>query len=489
MSSFLSPRKKRALLKILSWFSTASLLLTFVILPLQPIAHADIVSLDDMGAAGMITGYGAWNGTSLAFEIWEDVSSTFQTAGELIEGLWNQAYVELGTLPTYQSLSEYYASGVLQQYPVVGNTYTEIIINETTAQALDIFWDWALTQEGFTRNEETDLLEPPVNYVPTPMKHSISWHSAGVSDFNIPAFSCTAPDNLQISSDSFPFHSVYGESVAVFAFNGGQYGATPPWNWERKAVFASPDSGSIVRLNSTNYTLSQSFYYNGETVYWTNISIRPYDNTNTPCSPFLNYDTTYSPAQEKVAWAMVYGHDYSSWLEITHPTQHLVLLPNPYAEDYVPQPVTIPTTIPYPPQYVPLPAPVPDPITGDFPEDAPSPSAVAQAVAQPMMQGAVSGELVQENPELEPEPSPVPSPGPGGDPVEVVTPFLPVQFPSFNFSLSGIWHYVVEWVGTLGSWFSMVFTIWSHLPYAIVVPVYATAVVVIVLGVYKRFFM
>ena len=60
MSSFLSFKKRRIFLKILSYISTASLLLTFVILPMQPVAHADIVSLDDMGAAGMITGYGMW---------------------------------------------------------------------------------------------------------------------------------------------------------------------------------------------------------------------------------------------------------------------------------------------------------------------------------------------------------------------------------------------------------------------------------------------
>lgn len=72
---------------------------------------------------------------------------------------------------------------------------------------------------------------------------------------------------------------------------------------------------------------------------------------------------------------------------------------------------------------------------------------------------------------------------------EVFTPLLPIQLPSFNFSFSGIWHYVREWVGSISSWLSVMFTVWSHLPYAITVPVYATAVIVIVLGVYKRFFM
>lgn len=80
-------------------------------------------------------------------------------------------------------------------------------------------------------------------------------------------------------------------------------------------------------------------------------------------------------------------------------------------------------------------------------------------------------------------------PAPTPEPSEILVPFLPVTLPSFNFSLSGIWHYVREWVSSLGAWFALMFTVWSTLPYAMVVPVYATAVVVIVLGVYKRFFM
>lgn len=62
------------------------------------------------------------------------------------------------------------------------------------------------------------------------------------------------------------------------------------------------------------------------------------------------------------------------------------------------------------------------------------------------------------------------------------------QIPNF-VSLFGIWHYVVDWVHSLGSFAGTVFSIWSSLPYAMVLPVYASAVVVIVLGMYRRFFM
>lgn len=66
--------------------------------------------------------------------------------------------------------------------------------------------------------------------------------------------------------------------------------------------------------------------------------------------------------------------------------------------------------------------------------------------------------------------------------------FFSFDLPDFDFDFIGIWHYVVDWVASLGSWLSMMFTVWSCLPSAMVIPVYASAVVVIVLGMYKRFF-
>lgn len=87
------------------------------------------------------------------------------------------------------------------------------------------------------------------------------------------------------------------------------------------------------------------------------------------------------------------------------------------------------------------------------------------------------------------DPNPVDPDAPPPPASEIFSPLLPVSPPSFNFNFAGIWHYVVTWVQSLGSWLSTLFAVWAALPYAMVVPVYATAVVVIVLGVYKRFFM
>lgn len=58
-----------------------------------------------------------------------------------------------------------------------------------------------------------------------------------------------------------------------------------------------------------------------------------------------------------------------------------------------------------------------------------------------------------------------------------------------GFGFPSIWHYVVSWVGSLAPWLATMFTIWNGLPASMVIPVYATAVIVIVIGMYRRFFM
>lgn len=73
-------------------------------------------------------------------------------------------------------------------------------------------------------------------------------------------------------------------------------------------------------------------------------------------------------------------------------------------------------------------------------------------------------------------------------PSPVTSPFIPFNLPSFNFNFSGIWHYVVSWIGSLRSGFAFISSCWSALPYQMIIPIYASAVVVIVIGTYKRFF-
>lgn len=486
MSSFLSFKKKRIFLKILSYISTASLLLTFVILPMQPVVHADIVDLKDMGAAGMITGYGAWNGTSLAFEIYSDISNGVSHAGQLIEGLWNQAYVELGTLPTYQSLSEYYASGIISQYQVYGDTYSQLIINETTARSLDVFWDWVLDKAGLTRNSQ-GFYTFPSDFTAVPLNTD--------SFVSVPELTLYGPvyngDTFTSNTNVvYTVRNLSGGDLYYYIFNS-------PLNNTNCPVFVSTSSSTSFQLYNQPYLITRQYNPAGVLSYYDGESSSGFDpplyvvGSNGYFGLTGNFVISYITSNPLPIPAEIISDPSSLGtvsVSLAGPSAEtgIIILPDPSDPEYVPQPVTIPTVIPYPPEYAPLPVPVPDPITGDFPENAPDPEEVAESLAEPLVQGAIDGEIVAENPELNPEPVPGPDPD---APVEVITPFLPVVFPSFNFSLSGIWHYVVEWVGTLGSWFSLVFTIWSHLPYAIVVPVYATAVVVIVLGVYKRFFM
>lgn len=69
-------------------------------------------------------------------------------------------------------------------------------------------------------------------------------------------------------------------------------------------------------------------------------------------------------------------------------------------------------------------------------------------------------------------------------------PLIGINFPAnWSLNLHGIWHYVRTWVSSIASFINWIFGVYSNLPYAMVVPIYAAAVIVIVLGIYKRFFM
>lgn len=171
--------------------------------------------------------------------------------------------------------------------------------------------------------------------------------------------------------------------------------------------------------------------------------------------------------------------DYPSTirLEPYDSSDAIITLPDVSSPDYVPAPIEIITNVPWDDSY------------DDTDEDENGqpmpfpPSSVSPVVGDMISSIIEDGFSIEEDPQPSVPDSPPPAPS------EVFTPLLPVSPPSFDFNFAGIWHYVREWVASLGAWFSLVFTVWSILPYAIVVPVYATAVVVIVLGVYKRFFM
>lgn len=482
MSPFLFPRKKRALLKILSYISTASLLLTFVILPMQPTAHADVVEFTEATNAAItaIEAYGQYNGTSLAYEVLENESAV-ETAGELITGLWSEYSAQASDPITLAALGAFaITAGAVTWYTGTdGFQHAQLYLEDEITEQLDGFWNWVTGRAGWVRDSE-GVLHPPNDFIDFSVYEALTMVNNPIEAWSLPSFHYIGAEGLYSGENDhwpYPFTIITGDYVyGVWLSYNGTLG--PNAN-TRFAVLASGDSGCAVNysMNGQNLLLTTSYTYEGKTVYYAGVTMSAY-TFNQPCFPYLGIPHS---DLNRAAWAMVYGGGIQPSIEVVQPVGP-VILPDTSDPDYVPRPVTIETNIPVPSRFT-------DPSDPLYDPD-PLPADIANALMPIGAQQVVEDTLEVSQPQVDPDPVPDPEPGPSPDaPVEVVTPLLPVSFPSFNFSLSGIWHYVVEWVGTLGSWFSMVFTIWSHLPYAFVVPVYATAVVVIVLGVYKRFFM
>lgn len=72
------------------------------------------------------------------------------------------------------------------------------------------------------------------------------------------------------------------------------------------------------------------------------------------------------------------------------------------------------------------------------------------------------------------------------DPMDDTVPRLPF-FPADFSGFGSIWHYVEEWLSSIGGFISLILNVWSSLPYIIVVPVYACVVLVLIFGVYRKF--
>lgn len=64
-------------------------------------------------------------------------------------------------------------------------------------------------------------------------------------------------------------------------------------------------------------------------------------------------------------------------------------------------------------------------------------------------------------------------------------PTLP--FGSNVTGFGSIWHYVVSWLGYISGFITLILSVWSSLPYAMVVPVYACVTLILVFGIYRKF--
>lgn len=436
-------------------------------------ASADVVQFNEAAKLGasIVDLYGMANNTNLAY----DVASN-QSALTVIENLYTEYSSSASDPYTLAAIGAAAATAgaiAVIYDAVTGQGYIQLY-QEQYISSLDGYWDYQLADAGLVRDSVTNLF---------------SWSSINDIVNPIPIYdvSTSTISGLNVAINVLPETFRYGNTtrvISLYTTASTDYytmyiNSNDPQNPYSFIVF----SPSRFRVESTNpsgspqlSTTGGSWYWYGNSTYYASqMGSSPYNNISGDqayniISALTSSDSAISSSEE-VEIGPYWGDPLENPLEIT--------IPDNTAPDYVPAPRRITTTMP-----------VPDGINIPLPEGITTPE---YGVPYPITDPATLNDLVPElwdnlvanDVGLQDAPDPV---GPS-NPSEVYIPLLPVTLPSFNFNFSGIWHYVREWVSSLGAWFTMVFTVWQNLPYAIVVPVYASAVIVIVLGVYKRFFM
>lgn len=439
-----------------------SVLILVACVPIQAFA-VDPVSAATMANAfaQAITAYGASHGVSMTF----DVANT-DGIGEGVHDLWEQFKADMESdqdysgpaIETFDTMS---VSTWATLYKKIGNK-VGIDLTSEIKSVFDGFWNWLLSGPAemtkvdnqyyqWTLNEN-DTVSPIVvgdyqtyfidgNRV-IYIRNSFSWANltGNVWTVNVPypsfAYLYDYGTGIQITLLStisggtaylvFPYNTSYNSSAT--------YGSNVSPGWYQAYPLGSFSYGGVL---SSLLPIYSSF-------------IRP--------SGSINTSVTSSGDTVSI---------------------------QPYVGDTVPQDVYIPDNqdVNYEPVAVEIPLDVSwdDSLFGDGTDTLTD--AHAEAITN-----SLSDTIVQSDTKtLELADTANPPVNSGVDTFNSVLPF--VDLPSFQFNFSGIWHYVREWVSSLGAWLTTMFTIWNGLPYAIVVPVYASAVIVIVLGVYKRFFM
>jgi hypothetical protein len=324
------------------------------------------------------------------------------------------------------------------------------------------------------------------------------------------AFSFVPPEDMILEPNVNPFRIVSGDVVGCFkAVSSSDNGS----GTQRSPVFASSDSSAVVydSKTGTNRLLSYSYTYNGQTVYYSNFTLSGFFNGS--CSPW-----NVNQSAPQIAWVMVYGTPSGS-LDYT-----MIDVGSITAQALIEAMVN--TANSNTPISVPLNA-VPDlqatlngsdvPLTGSQ-ADAVIPSSFAPELDSSLeidnhnifqsiwdwlksfwtnltetITGAISGVVEGVNSiveSIEAILEAVANPF-----AEFFTNFLPSFWNTLVGTINGsllnfasIWHYVVSWVGSLGSGFALIRSVWSGLPYAMVVPIYSSIVITIVFFVFKRIF-
>ena len=450
-----------------------AVLLLFAFFPVQALA------VDPMSSAMManafaqaIAAYGSSQGVAMTF----DVAST-DGIGEGVHELWKDFRASTNESDDFDSVaSVYQASNPYspQDVNIFGQSMkvVGISLNEDVKPLVDDFWNWLLTGPAEMVKVDNEYYQfsaaqiganaVPISVItvssffgqPLPVYDSSSWPSSAFQyttfDYYGTPYTCIIVSRYS-NNPVYIFavdQSSYYEFFAACA-SSGQFiyetsSTTPPGSWSGVSrAIQSP------ALYTTSVRTVQKSY-----------------------SPVLNVPV-YSSTQagyDAIADELV-GNAPADTIGVrAYDDDGIAVIPDTNAFDYVDTAPPIPLNIPWD-----------DTLYGD-----------GTGTLTDAQKEAIAGDLsdaLADTGTVDLAETDNPSPNPGPDIGEVMFPLIPISLPSFNFSLSGIWHYVREWVSSLGAWLSMMFTIWAALPYAMVVPVYACIVIVIVLGIYRRFFM
>lgn len=425
------------------------------VLFLAALVPASSFAVDPVSAATManafaqaITAYGASYGVSMTFDV-----SSADGIGEGVHDLWEQYRADAAqnnvTVSDYSNL----AASVFPTLWSKTFNYITANLDASTVGEVDGFWNWLLSGPAEMTKVDNSYYEWTVNNQNT------------VTPINVFLASTDYLNGLQVIKDAIPISFLSGGNTFTITLNGTYYPSTP--------IYATYTTDNyIFLLSKSSYNLHYSWGINQSLSSVGNWYERDF-SIDSGSSPFTNGKTF----NEMYSWMQNSSNSNPTLTEVVDKSISVA----PYVGDAVPQDVYIPDNedVNYQPVGVAIPLDVlwDDSLFGDGTAsltDAQS-EAVTDALSDVITQSDV------QTLELADTVDPTP---PG---TEVYIPLLPVQLPSFNFSFSGIWHYVVTWVGSLGSWLSLMFSVWNSLPYAIVVPVYASAVVVIILGTLKRF--
>lgn len=450
---------KKKLLKILIYVSILSLLLTLCsgfASAVDPVSAATMAN----ALAQAITAYGASQGVSMTF----DVAST-DGIGEGVHELWNEFKEDIqdNNVPTYDSLAVTMWADI---YTKVGNNIG-ININDTEMPYIDAFWNWLLSGPAEMTKVDNQYYEWTIsdNVInPISIYHNNAISIGGFIFADLP---------------NSPFISTKGNNTYSVTYTNNGYNVYfITYNNHNNVYFVSTDNTSGQRINVDVYYNGSYDYGASGGLYLSNANgIYVSDSWTKPSSTYTisdsdNYDSSFSPTD--------FMSNYLNDSTISQNNDDISV--RPYVGDTTPQNIYIPDNNDV--NYAPFPYVGGLDINWDDTLFGDGTGTLTDAQKE-LIAGTIDDDIADSIEKTLTLATDDPVPAPPAN--EVYIPFLPLQLPSFNFSLSGIWHYVVSWVGTLGSWFTAMFNMWSCLPYAMVVPVYATLVVVIVLGVYRRF--